>query len=329
MNKRLEHPDGDVYVEWTPDGKNHINVDLSNDKLFMPFDTWGTTYPVDLIEKILELKGPAYLCDEIMREESQSYVELNLRYDILSYLEQENFEGKRILDFACGSGASTCVLARMFQSSEIVGIELQGKLLELAMLRRDHYGYSNVEFFQSPDSCNLHENLGNFDYIVLSAVLEHLLPNERKVLIPKLWQLLAPGGILFIDQTPFRYFPIEVHTTHLPLINYFPSKLACFCANKLKKRGSELDWQTWLRRGIRGATVGELFRILGHNSRAILLHPKQQGIANRADLWFKTAMDRYPKGIKLWGLYLVRWVNYIPGVMLLPELALAIRKSSG
>ena len=116
--------------------------------------------------------------------------------------------------------------------SEIVGIELQGKLLELAMLRRDHYGYSNVEFFQSPDSCNLHENLGNFDYIVLSAVLEHMLPNERKILIPKLWQLLALGGILFIDQTPFRYFPIEVHTTHLPLINYFPSKLACFCANK-------------------------------------------------------------------------------------------------
>jgi hypothetical protein len=52
----------------------NITVKLLDNNLFMPYGTWETSYPVDLIEQILSLKGPASLCDEIMRDESIDYV---------------------------------------------------------------------------------------------------------------------------------------------------------------------------------------------------------------------------------------------------------------
>src|SRR3712207_8585357 len=38
--------------------------------------------------------------------------------------------------------------------------------------------------------------LGRFDHVVLCAVYEHLLPAERRGLLPQLWSLLEPGGLL-------------------------------------------------------------------------------------------------------------------------------------
>ena len=37
-----------------------------------------------------------------------------------------------------------------------------------------------------------------------------------------IWAHLKSGGVLFLNQTPHRYFPVEHHTTNLPMINYFP-----------------------------------------------------------------------------------------------------------
>ena len=71
------------------------------------------------------------------------------------------------------------------------------------------------------------DNFGSeFDVIQLNAVFEHLVPQERKKLMPDLWQRLRLGGYLVLTETPWRWFPIETHTTGLPFVNYMPDRLA-------------------------------------------------------------------------------------------------------
>ena len=232
----LKHSYANVIVE-NALGKNTIDVESKNKDLFLPIKTCETSYPIDLIDKILDVIGPGYLCDEILRDESPDYVQRSLKYDILSYIKEDEFKNKRLLDFGCGSGASTMILSRMFPHTEIVGIELEDRLLSIAKLRAKYYGYKNIILKNSPNSNNLPSNIGNFDYVVLSAVYEHLLQSERALLLSQIWNILKPGGILFINQTPNKYFLFETHTTSgLPFINYLPDRLALFYAQHFSKR---------------------------------------------------------------------------------------------
>ena len=285
-------------------------------------DRWTTAYPLALIYEIHAAKGP-YVCDEIMREEDPRYVERAIRHEVLGYVDVADFAGKRILDFGCGAGASTLVMSRLLPPCEIVGVELQERLVQLARRRAEHLGQARLRFLASPSGSAVPEDLGEFDYIVLSAVYEHLLPHERPQLVPRLWRHLKPGGVLFVNQTPHRYSPFEMHTTGLPLINYLPDALAFEAARRFSRRlnghesGPEL-----LRAGIRGATIREVLRMLGADAR--LMQPLRgdlidlwHGKLSKRHAWLKRAIWASLKALKPFG-----------GIQLVPELTLAIRKDS-
>jgi len=342
MKTILKHQDADIEIEGITSGKNKITVKLLDNKLFMPYGMWETAYPVDLIEQILSVKGPAWLCDEIMRDESVDYVQENLRYDLLSYISEEEFKNKRILDFGCGSGASTMALCRMLPLTEIMGIELNDKLLSIAKLRAEHYGFDKVTLLLSQNADVLPRSIGEFDYVMLNAVFEHLLPLERKALLPELWNLLKPNGILFIMETPYKYFPVEFHTTGLPLINYFPDKIALFYARNFSKRNlKKYTWENLLRMGIRGGSVGEILKLMNDCRRKpTLLEPSGLVVKDRLDLW-DIQMNNYLKRSSLRGLkksifiFLGRiflasskLLRALTGDTFLPRLSIAIRKSS-
>ena len=328
MKTTLKHKDGNVFVEDFPSDKNKVYVELLNKNLFMPTNTCETSYPIDLIDKIL-LKGPNYLCDEILRDESPDYVQKRLKYSLLSYLDEEGFKNKSLLDFGCGSGASTMILARMFPQTKIVAIELEEKLLSIAKARANHYGCKNLELMLSPSADKLPLSIKYFDYVVLSAVSEHLLPNERTILLPKIWSLLKPGGILFINQTPYRYFPIEKHTTGgLPIINYLPDRAAHFYAQHFSKRKLKSNsWEKLLKMGIRGESIKEISRILNSCSqKPIFLNPSKFGIKDRIDLWYITEKTKFVIINKLF-LFSTKFLKFLTGIIMLPTLALAIKKS--
>lgn len=283
-----------------------------------------TSYPPALIREIVATKR-AYVCDEIMREEDPSYVEHALRHEVLGYVEPAEFAGKRVLDFGCGAGASTMVLSRLLPGCELVGIELQERLLKLARLRARHFGRRNVRFLRSPAGDSLPGDLGEFDYIVLSAVFEHLLPEERAALLPRIWRHLKTGGVLFLNQTPHRYSAIEFHTTGLPLINYLPDGIAMRVARRFSPHvRRDMQWEEMLRAGIRGATVGEVLRILSKQGSPALLAPRR-GVGDRIDLWYaKLSPRRAWLKRSLWAS--LKAGKRITGLELTPQLALAIRK---
>ena len=224
MQITLKHNDGNVLITELENGLKQVSVELFNKQAYIFRDSCLTSYPLYLIEKVLEIKGPYWLCDEIMRDQNSKTLENSIKYGLLSYIDKDLFKNKRILDFGSGSGSSTMVLARMLSEIELVGVELDDKSIELAELRAKYYGFGNVKFFRSPTGDSLPYNLGQFDYIILNAVYEHLLPDERQPILNLLWSCLKPNGVLFITETPHRYFFVEQHTTGLPFVVYMNDK---------------------------------------------------------------------------------------------------------
>lgn len=325
----LPHPDARIRVEERSGGRRLVTVEPVVPSLFVPIRSAETAYPVDLIEAVLAVKGPAYLCDEILRDESPTYVQAFLERDLLAYLPPEWFRGKRVLDFGCGSGASTICLARLFPDASLVGLELDARLLDLARRRVHYHGFPNVELRRSPSATELPPDLGCFDAVVLSAVYEHLLPSERQRLLPLLWHVVKPGGYLFLNQTPHRYFPLESHTTGLPGINYLPDRLAHAAARRWSPRiRRDETWENLLRAGIRGATEQEILAILSRGDAVSpqLLEPSREGIRDRIDLWYRALNPHRYRRTKQAIRVILKLIRMMTGLTLVPTLSLMIWK---
>ncbi len=290
----LPHPAAEVTV--TPEADGHrIEIRMYDPAVFIGATSRLTRYPVELIRKVLQVKGPAYLCDEIARDEDPGYVEVELMSDLLAYRPESAFEGRRILDFGCGSGASTMILARHFKTARIVGIDLSPELVSLARARRDFYGAGHVELEAMTEGTGRLEAMEPFDFIVMNAVYEHLLPGERRAVIGALWRRLKSGGILFINETPHRYWLKDSHTTGLYLINYLPDWLAAPVARRCSRRVEpDATWPQMLRNGIRGGSERELLGLVGaaDGRGAEILEPCRLGLVDRIDLWSHILQQR-------------------------------------
>ena len=326
---RIEFPEAVVHVEPRTRGRSRIAVEVRQPGLHISRAECETSYPVDLIEEIARVKGPAWICDEIMRDEDPSYTQRHVAFDILTYVPAGWFAGKRVLDFGSGCGASTVVLARMLRGAQFVGVELLDEYTRIARRRAGYYGFTNARFLTSPDPNHLPGDIGTFDAIVLGAVWEHLLPGERPELLDLLWGKLEPGGVLFIYETPHRYWPVEAHTTGIPFLNYLPDRAALAVARRFSARVStDTTWADLLRRGIRGGTAREIMEMLrraGHP--AVLLEPSADGIGDRIDLWYRMSSGLGRPAVKKTIRAALKSVRALSGATLVPYLSLAIRKS--
>jgi SAM-dependent methyltransferase len=260
---------------------------------------------------------------------------LALRLSILPFVAEEEFRGRRLLDFGCGSGTSTIHLARMSPDTEIVGLDLLPELLEPARRLMEHMGGGNVTFVQAKAADSLPDDLGRFDFVTLNAVFEHLLPGERKLLLPQLWVSLRPGGVLFLNQTPYRWDLREHHTTALPFTNYMPDWLALryarrFAGWKRHRVARDAEWETLLRGGIRGATEGQIIRLLAAtgNGTPLALHPRLWGYSDAIDLWYEQSMIRRPMRIKPVMRAVYKAIHRLTGSPFAPDVTMAVRKAA-
>lgn len=321
----LDHPDGTLEIVELGDGLREIRVRMHDATRYVSKPTWQTRYPPDLIQTILSVKGPAWVCDEIMRDEDPSYVADPLWLRTMSYVEPDYFAGKRILDFGCGAGASTVIVSRRLPQAEMVGIELSEEFLSIARARADHYGVQNLTLLQSPNGESLPDGIGTFDAILMVAVYEHLLPAERKTIMPLLWSHLKPGGILFLSDTPYRYFFHEGHTTGLPLLNYLPDSLCYAVAKRFSKRlPADVSWQTLLRMGIRGGSVPQIMRDVAAPVDRVA---PRGAVADQIDLWYQLSIaNQKALPAKTWMRRGFKLLYRLTGIEMVPYLAVALQK---
>src|SRR5258708_31451223 len=167
LSELLRHSAG-LRVGRLAEGRHHIAVE-PDQGCPGASHSWTTSYPPELILEIHATKR-GYVCDEIMREEDPRYVERAIRHEVLGYVDAEDFRGKRILDFGCGSGASTLVMSRLLPPCELVGVELEERLLSLARLRAEYLDRSGLRFLHSPSCPTLPDRLREVDYILLRAL---------------------------------------------------------------------------------------------------------------------------------------------------------------
>ena len=328
MNTEINDNEGKVTIVEDNKGLKKITVKPFN-QTFIPITNCQTIYPDSLIKLIFETKGASYLCDEICRDIDPNYVQRDLQQELTAYFAPADFAGKKILDFGCGSGASSMILARMFPDAQIVGIELEEKLLRIARARLDFYQYPNIEFFLSPSGNELPTEIGEFEFVIMSAVYEHLLPVERKTVMPQVWLVIKPRGYLFLNMTPHRWFPIEHHTTGLPFLNYLPDKIAFSVTKRFSKRTDPNEsWEKYLRRGIRGGTENEILEILADNSenKPQLIEPCQNKIKDRIDLWYSQLNQNSRIVTKKIIKNFIKAFRSVSGLTIVPNLSLVIKK---
>jgi SAM-dependent methyltransferase len=338
MTTVLQHGQGTVTVKGNPAGGSRVRVSVDDPSVYVPRGECATTYNLGLIQQILDVTGPAWLCDEIARDQDPGYVQRTLLPALTGFVAPERFAGARMLDFGSGSGASTMILARAFPGCEIVGVELEPRLLALAEARRHFYGFGpRVRFVTSPAGDVLPPGIGRFDFVVLSAVFEHLLPDERRTLLPLLWSSLEPGGVLFVAWMPSRWYPVEGHTTGLPLLAYLPDSVALRLAHRYSMRVRESEsWPQLLRKGIRGGSLAQLRRIIRADcaEEPVVLHPLHA--AGDIAFWFtvtdtskqRSALKRAMRRVIAVGGRMPAPVQRSASVLLLPDLTVALQRPS-
>lgn len=283
----LTAAEGSVEVLLLPNGRFKVTLKPHDRDAFIPRASCETSLPLDVIAAFLNTSF-AWLCDSLARHEDPVYVKRVVEKQLLANVEASGFRGKRLLDFGCGSGASTLCIGAMLPDTEVVGVDLNAGSIEVARRVLAVQQLSNVQFLVSADPNSLPPGIGAFDFVMLSAVYEHLLPQERRHLMPLIWSCMKYGGVLFVNQTPYRYFPFEHHSTGLWFINYLPNRFSLFLARNLSKINPEVnkspDWTVHLRGGIRGGTEAEILRNLRRSAsgRPTIVQPKGQ---DRAAYW--------------------------------------------
>jgi ubiquinone/menaquinone biosynthesis C-methylase UbiE len=324
----LQHPEGVAEVREIGGGRRRIIVRPFDAATLVKARTCETGDPVSLIEMLLAVRGIRGLCMAVIRSDP-AWVERVLHYTILGHIAPDELNGGRILDYGCGHGASAAALGRMFPESDIVGVDFDSRLLPIAKARCDLAGVNRVNFLAADAGESMPSTVGDVDFIVLNAVYEHLLPDERRSLLPELWRHLRRGGVFFVADTPHRYSPIDFHTTGLPLINYLPDRLTLACARRFSRHVSrDAKWEQLLQRGIRGGTISGIVSDLerARDGRVQRLAPRRLGLQDEFDLWLALPKRGIPPRLARMARPSLRALKRVTGVSFMPMIAAAFRK---
>lgn len=107
---------------------------------------------------------------------------------------------KRIIDIGCGPGNSTAVLQNQWPNAEVVGVDNSASMLQDAKQK-----YEDIEFLLHDITTGV-EALGQYDIVFSNAALQWMGEHER--LLPELFSLVAPGGVLAVQVPYVRPLPI-------------------------------------------------------------------------------------------------------------------------
>jgi ubiquinone/menaquinone biosynthesis C-methylase UbiE len=106
--------------------------------------------------------------------------------------------GKRVLDFGCGSGENTLVLAR--RGARAIGVDISTSLIDLARRRLDVNGVGGAADFVAASAHDLPIASGSIDVVLGIAILHHL---DLAATSREVHRVLRPGGRA-VFQEPVR-----------------------------------------------------------------------------------------------------------------------------
>ncbi|MGA2916330.1 MAG: class I SAM-dependent methyltransferase [Sedimentisphaerales bacterium] len=104
-----------------------------------------------------------------------------------------------ILDFGCGVGKLTGLLAKDFRRSRVVGYDISKE--SIAVAEEENAGLKNIHFI------NEFTNEQKYDFIIVANVFHHIDSKQRVDTLCTMKQLLKSGGkIVILEHNPFNPF---------------------------------------------------------------------------------------------------------------------------
>lgn len=135
-----------------------------------------------------------------------------------------SLKGKKVLEIGCGTGSSSIALAE--QGAIVTGVDLDKGALLVAEDRKKEYNL-NIDFHyvNATEVQNKFKN-EQFDFIIFFATIEHMIHEERMIALKETWNMLKPGGLWVVLETPNRLWYFDGHTSNLPFFQWLPDDLA-------------------------------------------------------------------------------------------------------
>ena len=103
----------------------------------------------------------------------------------------------RVLDFGCGAGGPTCLLASRFNAKRVVGIDIGAYQVERAREAAMQQGLSDKMSFQQVEGDQLPFEVDSFDAVFSKDVIVHI--ENKAGLFAEMIRILRPGGRLIIS----------------------------------------------------------------------------------------------------------------------------------
>ena len=145
----------------------------------------------NLKEKYEELHKNAGIQRKIVSSNNFTYhIALHVLDNVIDKYIQPDM---KVLDVGCGVGTISLYVAN--KGNEVLGIDISEKAIDAAQRSAESLGIKNASFKAIDFLYVVQEFQGEFDFIILNNVLEHL--TNDKVGLQKIREWLAPGGILF------------------------------------------------------------------------------------------------------------------------------------
>lgn len=181
-------------------------------------------------------------------------------------------DGAAVLEIGCGTGGSSVALAE--QGARVTAVDIDQAAIHVARERTRIYGLE-VEFVNA-NATEIAGKLGDppFDFVLFYASLEHMTHLERIDAMRSTWDMLRPGALWCVADTPNRLWAFDQHTSRLPFFLWLPNDLAFAYSSRsprvgfreLYRESDEAAELHFLRRG-RGVSYHEFDLALGPAER--------------------------------------------------------------
>lgn len=143
-------------------------------------------------------------------------------------------KGLKVLEIGCGTGSSTQALCE--QGALVTALDIDQASLAVAEFRLRHSS-QNARLVQGNSvELSKHFQPRSFDCVIFFASLEHMTTEERIVSLNQAYELLSPGGKLFVLEAPNRLWFFDMHTSFLPFYFWLPDDLAARYAYKSERK---------------------------------------------------------------------------------------------
>lgn len=179
---------------------------------------YGKRVKVERLLKMVNLPTNAEYTMGRSIQEAERLIEQSKIYESITrdFLKNAGItKGMKVLDIGSGSGDVALILAEMVGSSgKIVGIDVNGQIIETALDRAKQAGFTNITFIEG-DSQNI-ELSESFDAVVGRLVLMYMA-NPSSAL-KKFKTYLKPDGIFAFQELDFSLIKSLKHPD-TPLLN--------------------------------------------------------------------------------------------------------------